>query len=183
MQRIVVALAAVAALAACSSPGSPPPAEPLEERRLEYLTETCGSMWTEPHGDVSFQATAAPAEPSREAMTAKIKVDVNLDSDHGKHSAGLKWVHGYVTDEKDFVVGLVTGIGAAEGASGSGVVEVTLGACPVEGPLPKDPLADGGYRLALYGAVSPTDHNHGQQEYWVADPLAVTVKDGELAIG
>lgn len=130
MQRIVVALAAVAALTACSSPDSPPPASPLDERRLEHLVEACGSVNTGPRGDVSFRATAAPAEPVEEAMTARVKIDVDLDSAHGKHSAGLKWVHGYVTDEKDTVVGLVTGIGAAEGASGAGVVELTLAPAP-----------------------------------------------------
>ena len=182
MQRIVLALAAVAALAACSSADSPPPAGPLDERRLEHLAEACGSVNTGPRGDVSFRATAAPAEPVEEAMTARVKIDVNLDSAHGKHSAGLKWVHGYVTDDKNTVVGLVTGIGATEGASGSGVVELTLAACPVEG-LPKDPLGDGAYGLALYGAVSPTDHDHAQQEYWVAAPLAVTVTGGHLSLG
>ena len=190
--------AAVVVLSGCwpwsapvGEPATPEPvatsATPFEDDRLELLAERCGSTDAEPMGDVSFTGTATrPQVLQPNGMTVPLGMHIDLESEHGEHSVDLGWTSGYLTDGSGTVVGLVTGVatppgGGSGSAPGYGApIVVSLGACPADGVDLADPLPDGDYALVLSGPVSPEDHDHAQQEYWVAPPVPLTVSGGEV---
>lgn len=190
-------LTAVLLLMAGCTPGpqkSPtPPAEtpgptpagavptPVPSDRLAYLAEACGDVWTEPRGDNAFSATVVPSDAESAGMTVRLTVSVDVGGSHARHTASLRAFQGYVTDEAGTVVGLVTGLDAPDDPAGD--VAVTLGACPADDAAPDAPLPDGSYQLRAYGPITPVDHVHVQQEYWVAEPLALTVAGGDVSLG
>lgn len=121
-------------------------------------------------------------------MTLPLGLRVDLASDHGKHSVDLERLSGFLVDGSGIVVGLVTGTATPPGGGTSGPsaaysapIVVSLGACPADGVELADPVPDGDYSLVLSGPVSPVDHDHGQQEYWLAPPVPLTVGGGAIA--
>lgn len=189
----VLAASLLLALSGCGVVGGllrPDAPEPtLRTVPPEVLTraaEACGTTEDAPTGDVSFEAAverSQEAQPS--GMTLPLTVTVQLDSGHGDHSAGPGGARGVVLGAEGTVAGLVTGVtvtdeGRPRGGEQSGAVEVALGACPGPGIALGEPLPDGDYSLVLHGTVSPLDHNHGQQEYWIAPGVDVAVSDGAI---
>ncbi|GAA1711188.1 hypothetical protein [Brachybacterium phenoliresistens] len=153
---------------------------------LARSAEACGTREDAPTGDVSFEASverSPEAQPS--GMTLPLTVTVQLASGHGEHSAGPGGTRGVLVGEEGMVAGLVTAVtvtdeGRPRDGAQTGAFAVELGACPVAGIELGAPLPDGDYSLVLHGTVSPLDHNHGQQEYWIAPGVDVAVSDGAI---
>lgn len=194
----VTAAVAIACLSGCwpwsapvGEPATPHPVEtsatPFEPDRMDLLAERCGTADAAPQGDVSFRGEATRPQVLQPAgMTIPLGLHVELESEHGTHSVDLDLTSGYLTDGAGTVVGVVTGIatppGGASGSSAgiSAPVVVSIGACPTAGLALGEPVPDGSYALVLSGPVSPDDHDHAQQEYWLAEPVPLTVTDGEV---
>lgn len=184
-------LTAVLLLMAGCTPGpqkSPTPPDetpgptPVPSDRLDYLAQACGDVWTEPRGENAFSAIVVPSGAPPTGMTVRLTVSVHVGGrSHARHTASLRAFQGYVTDAAGTVVGLVTGLDAPDDPTGD--VALTLGACPADGAAPGAPLPDGSYQLRAYGPITPVDHVHVQQEYWVAEPLALTVAGGDVSLG
>jgi hypothetical protein len=192
-----MAAAAALALGGCwgwsapvGDPATPAPvtetASPLEPARLERAAEACGTADAVPRGDTSFVGEAAWDDMYLpDGMTVRVSVRVVLEAEHGDHSVDLNWTSGTVTGPDGTVVGIVTGLSTPGNGSGSGtalssVVYVSLGSCTEADAALGEPLADGSYELVLSGLVNPVDHNHAEQEYWVANPVAFDVVDGDI---
>jgi hypothetical protein len=201
---MAVATAAVALLlGSCWSapvpdgPATPVPVEtsatPFEQDRLELEAQRCGLPDAAPPTDGAFVGEARwPSGLLPNGMTVPVSVRVELESDHGDHTVDLGRTWGSVTDAGGgTVLGLMTGVATPGGASSapapaiSAPIVVSLGSCPPPGEDGEigSPLPDGDYDLVLSGPVSPDDHAHDQQEYWVAAPLSFSVAGGEVTLG
>lgn len=192
----LVAAAATTWLSGCWSwsapvgePATPYPVEtsatPVGDDALELLAQRCGTTGAEPHGDVSFTGEARrPQVLQPNGMTIPLGLRVDLQSEHGEHRVDLELTSGYVTDGNGVVVGVVSGVatppGGVTGTSPavSAPIVVSVGACPSDGVGLGDALPDGDYELVLSGPVGPLDHVHDQQEYWLAEPVPLSVTDG-----
>lgn len=178
-------------------PATPEPVEtsatPFEQDRLELEAQRCGLPDAAPPADTAFVGKATwPSGLLPNGMTVPVSVRVSLESDHGDHTVDLGRMWGSITDAGGTVIGLVTGVATPPGGARSGPasafsapIVVSLGSCPPPGDSTGigGPLPDGDYDLVLSGPVSPDDHAHDQQEYWVAAPLPFSVAGGEVTLG
>ncbi|MFC0673574.1 hypothetical protein [Brachybacterium hainanense] len=168
-----------------SSPSAPSPSERSID--LESLSQLCGVEDYAPGGQPAFAAHASPLAPAAGGMSIAVDLEVDLASGHGRHTADPSLLHGAVLDGAGTAVGFVRevrvdGVEVVPGEGASAHVEADLGACAIHGTELGGPLPDGDYRLLLSGYVRPEDHNHGQAEIWVVEPLPLVVAEGSAQL-